>query len=100
MVVKVFEIVTDTINLRFKHMIHNVIYFIVLVKVYKILISYLRVHHIGVKYILEIAIIAPMIEVIFMVDEKPWWITTIFIIFSFMSLILYCIFYEKVQKMK
>ncbi len=100
MILKVIGILNDTINLNFKHMIHDVIYFIVLVKVYKILISYIRVHHISVKYILEISIIAPMIEVIFIVDQRPWWVTVIFIIFSFLSLSLYMIFYEKIQKMK
>jgi len=99
MAAKALEIGLNVFNFNFEHIVHEVIYFIVFVKVYKIVSSYFQYHHINVKYILEISIIAPMIEVIFMTGEKSWWVTSVFVVFSILSLLLYLIFYEKIQTM-
>lgn len=45
--------------------IHAVPITIILIKAYKVLIEYAKTQHVNVKYVLEIAITAPVVEIIF-----------------------------------
>ncbi len=74
--------------------LHAVARAIVVLKAYRILVSYLRSHHITVKYILEIAIIASVVELIFVYDLHNFETKIIFAVFALVGLALYLYFYE------
>ena len=74
--------------------LHAVARTIVVLKAYRILVSYLRSHHITVKYILEIAIIASVVELIFAYDLHNFETKIIFAVFGLVGLALYLYFYE------
>ncbi|MFW6311620.1 MAG: hypothetical protein ACOC1K_05230 [Nanoarchaeota archaeon] len=78
--------------------LHEIAYAIVFVKAYKILLSYLKSHHLNIKYLIEIAIIAPAIEVIFNSQMNSIFLTTIFAIFATANLLIYLIFLKKIEK--
>ena len=74
--------------------LHAVARTIVVLKAYRILVAYLRSHHITVKYILEIAIIASVVELIFAYDLHTFETKIIFAVFGLVGLALYLYFYE------
>ncbi len=80
--------------------LHGIAHAIVLVKAYKILVSYLKTHHLSIKYLVEISIIAGAIEVIFNATSHDIMLNIIFGIFAILNLILYLIFYEKLAQME
>ena len=45
--------------------LHNVAVLIILMKAYRILVEYMRYHHVDIKYMVEIGIIACVLELIF-----------------------------------
>lgn len=94
------NIIFSALQGHFQHTVHDIVFTIVLVKAYKILVYYLRKHHISIRYILQVAIIAPIIEVVFMSDEKAWWLTLIFAGFSVACLFLYFFFYKTISQME
>ena len=49
--------------------IHAVPITIILVKAYKILLEYAKTQHVNIKYVLEIAITAPVVEIVFNFSE-------------------------------
>ncbi len=75
--------------------IHNLALLIVLVKAYRVLLFYFWWHHISIKYIVEISIIAPAIEIIFAYQNQPIVINVLFGLFSLASLWLYLKYYDK-----
>lgn len=56
------EVLEGESSLRALHAIAETV---ILIKAYRILVSYLKTHHISVEYIVEISIIAPAIELLF-----------------------------------
>ena len=78
--------------------LHAIAFAVVLIKAYSILISYLRMHHISIKYMVEIAIIAPAIEVIFNAPAESLSLNILYTCFSLVSLVLYLLFYERLVK--
>ena len=98
MIFNIIHIISAVIQTNFTHTLHDIAFMIVLIKAYKILSYYLEKHHISIKYILEVAIVAPIIEVIFVSDEKVWWLTVIYAVFSLCCLIIYFSFYEKIKR--
>jgi len=75
--------------------IHSLALLIVLVKAYRVLLFYFWWHHISIKYIVEISIIAPAIEIIFAYQNQPVAINILFGLFSLVSLWLYLKYYDK-----
>lgn len=49
--------------------LHNVAVLLILMKAYRILVEYMRYHHIDIKYMVEIAIIACVLELLFNYSE-------------------------------
>lgn len=96
--VKVYEIIRDFFNVSAIDIVHNTALLIVLVKAYRVLLFYFRKHHISIKYIVEISIIAPTIEIIFAYQNQPLPINILFGVFSLVNLTLYLLFYEKLTK--
>lgn len=54
--------VLNTINADF---LHNIAVLIILMKAYRILVEYMRNHHINIKYMVEIGIVACILELLF-----------------------------------
>lgn len=74
--------------------LHAVARTIVVLKAYRILVSYLRSHHVTVKYILEIAIIASVVELFFAYDLHNDQTQIIFAVFGLVGLALHLYFYQ------
>ncbi len=75
--------------------LHAVARTIIVLKAYRILVSYLRSHHVPVKYMLEIAFIASVVELFFAYDLHDFQTKIIFAAFGLVGLALYLYFYER-----
>lgn len=78
--------------------LHFVAFTVVLIKAYKILISYAKTHHINIKYMVEIAIIAPTIEIVFNSHAYEVEVLILFAFFGIANLIVYVLFYDKFKE--
>lgn len=56
------QAVFNVVNTEF---LHTIAVLIILMKAYRILVEYMRNHHVDIKYIVEIAIIACVLELLF-----------------------------------
>ena len=75
-------------------MMHAVARTILLLKAYRILVSYLRTHHVTVKYMLEIAFVACVVELFFAYDLHDIETKIVFAVFGLVGVALYLYFYE------
>ncbi len=73
---------------------HAVARTILLLKAYRILVSYLRTHHVTVKYMLEIAFVACVVELFFAYDLHDFETQIVFAVFGLVGVALYLYFYE------
>jgi uncharacterized membrane protein (DUF373 family) len=80
------------------NVLHDTALLIVIVKAYKVLLYYYKRHRVSIKYIVEISVIAPAIELIFAAGEQSLWISVLFGVFGIANLIIYILFYEKLSK--
>lgn len=78
-------------------LLHTIAFTIVLVKAYKILLAYAETRAINIKFLIEIAIIAPTIELIFNARSYPFEVNVLFAAFSFLNLVAYLFFYHTVK---
>lgn len=78
-------------------LIHTIAFTIVLVKAYKILISYAETRHINIKFLVEISIIAPTIEIIFNAKNYPLAVNIMFATYAFLNLVAYLYFYATLR---
>jgi uncharacterized membrane protein (DUF373 family) len=78
-------------------LLHTIAFTIVLVKAYKILISYAETRHINIKFLVEIAIIAPTIELIFNAKSYSFEANLLFAGFAFLNLVAYLFFYSTLR---
>ena len=78
-------------------LLHTIAFTIVLVKAYKILISYAETRTINIKFLIEIAIIAPTIELIFNARSYSFEVNILFASFAFANLFAYLFFYSTVK---
>jgi hypothetical protein len=78
-------------------LLHTIAFTIVLVKAYKILIAYAETRHINIKFLVEIAIIAPTIELIFNTRNYPLEVNVLFASFAFLNLVAYLYFYKTIK---
>jgi uncharacterized membrane protein (DUF373 family) len=69
----------------------------VLVKAYKILIAYAETRHINLKFLVEIAIIAPTIELIFNPKNYSLPVMVVMASFAFANLVAYLFFYTTLK---
>ena len=79
------------------NLLHTIAFTIVLVKAYKILVAYAETRHINIKFLVEIAIIAPTIELIFNARSYTLGVNILFAAFAFLNLIAYLHFYKTVK---
>jgi len=78
-------------------LLHTIAFTIVLVKAYKILISYAQTRHINIKFLIEISIIAPTIELIFNSRNYELEVNALFALFAFLNLVAYLFFYKTLK---
>jgi len=78
-------------------LLHTIAFTIVLVKAYKILISFAETQHINLKLLVEIAIIAPTIELIFNTKTYDFYVNLLFAGFAVVNLVIYLYFYKTLK---
>jgi uncharacterized membrane protein (DUF373 family) len=78
-------------------LLHTITFTFVLVKAYKILISFAQTRHINIKFLIEIAIIAPTIEIIFNIKSHSIELNILLALFAFANLLAYLIFYKTIK---
>lgn len=76
-----------------KRALHAIAEVLILIKAYRILVSYLKTHHISVEYIVEISIIASAIELLFAADTHSVYTQAIFAVFGLANLLVYLYFF-------
>jgi uncharacterized membrane protein (DUF373 family) len=81
-------------------MLHDVAFFLVLVKAYNVLLAYLEKGHVSVRYVIEIAIIASFIEVVFAFSARDIWSNVFLGVFGVVTLLIYLVFSQKIPKGK
>jgi uncharacterized membrane protein (DUF373 family) len=96
----VFELSLKVFDHSVIAILHDVAFFVVLLKAYKVLYSYLEHGSVAIKYIVEISIVAPLIEVIFAFDKHPFHISIFLGVFGLATLVLYSLLFEKISKMR
>ncbi len=79
------------------NLLHTMAFTIVLVKAYKILVSYAETRNINIKFLVEISIIAPAIELIFNSRNYEFEINVLFATFAFLNLVAYLFFYKTLK---
>lgn len=79
--------------------LHFIAFTIVLVKAYNILIEYAKHQHISIKYIVEIAIIASVVEIFFNSYALDFKTMALFAAFGLGNLFFYLMYYPIVEKL-
>jgi len=69
--------------------LHGIAIFIILIKAYKVLVSYAEHHHVSIRYIAEIAIIAGVLEILFNTGSYSWEVLAVMSFLSVSSLAIY-----------
>ncbi len=78
--------------------LHSIAIIIVVLKAYRVLVFYLDTLHVSIKYIVEISIIAPAIELIFAPQGQNLWLTAIMGAFALINLVIYLSYHEKLTE--
>lgn len=73
---------------------------VILVKAYKVLMSYVKTHHLSLKYVLEINFTATSLELLF--NEWSYSLETkiLFLILWLSSLLIYLIFFKQILELE
>lgn len=88
----------EFMDVHSRRALHSIAEVIILIKAYRILVSYLNTHHVAIKYIVEISIIAPAIELVFASDMHSMATNITFAIFGLANLVLYLMYYGPAGK--
>lgn len=93
---------SETSNIGIKlflksEILHFVAFSVVLIKAYRILIFYAKTQHVNIKYIVEIAIIASTIEILFKTHSYPFEILVLFAVFGFANLVLFVLKFDQLE---
>lgn len=81
--------------------LHNVAVLLILMKAYRILVEYMKHHHIDIKFMVEIGIIACILELLFNSSEYTEHMQTLFAVIAVTFLGFYSFRYENLlQSMK
>jgi uncharacterized membrane protein (DUF373 family) len=78
--------------------LHSIAIIIVVLKAYRVLVFYLDTLHVSIKYIVEISIIAPAIELIFVPQGQNLWLTAILGTFALVNLVIYLSYHERLTE--
>lgn len=88
----------EVINNANADLLHSVVFIIVLLKAYRILIDYACTHHLSIKFMMEIIIIATSVEVVFSSDSYSPIVLAVFVVFGLGNLLLYLIYNDKIKE--
>ena len=80
--------------------LHNVAVLIVLIKAYRVLVEFMRYRHIDVKYMVEIGIIASVLELLFNYQKYSQDMRWVFLLMAVTLLGIYAFKYETFVKAK
>lgn len=80
--------------------IHAVPITIILIKAYKILLEYAKIQHVNIKYVLEIAITAPVVEIIFNFSEYDHMQLYFMGGFTVVMSLVYLYFYDTIKRVE
>lgn len=94
---KIWHLFADIFLNSVHDIAHDIAYIIVLIKAYRIVLFYLQTEHVSIKYIVEISIIAPAIELIFASQVHSWWLNVLFAVFGVANLIIYLQFQKSLS---
>jgi len=78
--------------------LHGIAIFIILIKAYKVLVSYATHHHVSIRYIAEIAIIAGILEILFNTSSYSWEVLAVMSFLSVSTLAIYVWKYPVFEK--
>lgn len=78
--------------------LHTVPITIILVKAYKLLLEYAKTQHVNIKYVLEIAITAPVVEIMFNFTGYSYHELIFMGSFCVVMTVIYLYFYETIKK--
>ncbi len=95
MVFRLIGVYVNVLNFNVQAILHEMAFLVVFVKAYRLMIFYLESHHVSIKYIMEISIIAPAVEIIFATANQTLGVNLLFGFFSLANLILYLTFYKQ-----
>lgn len=95
MVFRLIGVYVNVLNFNVQAILHEMAFLVVFVKAYRLMIFYLESHHVSIKYIMEISIIAPAVEIIFATANQSLEVNLLFGFFSLANLILYLTFYKQ-----
>lgn len=79
-------------------MLHDIAYAIILIKAYLVLISYADTKHINPKFVLEIGIIAPIIELVFNASSYNVVMMIFMGVFAIALAVIYLYFYTTLRQ--
>lgn len=80
------------------NLLHTIAFTIVLVKAYRILISYAESGRVNLKFLIEISIIGPTVELLFNSGHYDLPVNILFASFAFANLVAYLFFYSTIKK--
>lgn len=80
-------------------MLHVIAVTLIFVKAYKILASYYLDHHISIKFLVEIAIIACTVEVLFNAKDMELPLLIVLALFGTVNLVIHLLFAEKLESL-
>jgi len=72
-----------------RNFLRDIAFVIVLVKAYRVLLFYFETLHISLRYLVEISIVAPAIDIVFASHTKAWWLILLLGLFSLANLLVY-----------
>jgi len=84
-------------NVSAPGILHTVALTLVLVKAYRLLLFYMQSHHVSIRYIIEISIIAPAVELIFSPNGRDIWMNIVYAVFAIINLLIYVFYYSKLS---
>lgn len=88
---------TSTFNFLNAKFLHNVAVLLILMKAYRVLVEYMRHHHIDIKFMVEITIIAAVLELLFNFRNYDMEMRYIFAALAVSFLALYVFGYKQLK---
>jgi len=92
---RVYDLFLNIFEYESFEILHDIAFIIVLIKAYRVLLFYFESHHVSIKYIIELSIIAPAIEIVFAPTTHSIETRIIFMVFSIAMLTTYLLFYRR-----
>jgi len=89
------QIILNSLNADF---LHNIAVLLILMKAYRILVEYMRFHHIDIKYMVEIGIIACILELLFNFEHYTPDMRIVLVVMAVSFLAIYAFKYESFVK--